>query len=65
MTLHIAIKNCYKNYVGETGRRLSERVIDHNGLDKSSHIFKHSVEREHRPPTLQEFSILRTHFAEK
>ena len=51
-------ENCNENYVGETGRRLSVSVIDHNGQDKNSHIFKHSVEREHRPPSLQEFSIL-------
>ena len=51
-------KNCDDNSVGETGRRLSERVIDHNGQDKTSHIFKHSVGSEHRPPSLQEFSIL-------
>ena len=50
--------NCNKNYVGKTGRRLSKRVIDHNGRDKDSHIFKDSVEREHRHPSLQEFSIL-------
>ena len=31
-------ENCNENYVGETGRRLSERVIDHNGRDKNSHI---------------------------
>ena len=40
------------------GRRLSDRVIDRNGQDKNSHIFRHSVEREHRLPSLQEFSIL-------
>ena len=51
-------ENCYKNYVGETGRRLSERVIDHNGQDKNSHLFKHSIEKEHRLPSRQEFSIL-------
>ena len=34
-------ENCNKNYVGETGLRLSERVIDHNGRDKTSHLFKH------------------------
>ena len=51
-------ENCNENYVGQTGRRLSEKVIDHHGRDKNSHIFKHSVEREHRSPSLQEFSIL-------
>ena len=49
--------NC-KNYVGETGFRLLERVINHNVWDKNSRIFKHCVEREHRSPSLQEFSIL-------
>ena len=48
-------ENCH---LAETGRRLSERVIDHNGLDKNSHIFKYSGERKHGPPNLQEFSIL-------
>ena len=48
-------KNSNENYVGETGRRLSERVIDYNGRDKNSHIFKHFVESEH---LVQEFSIL-------
>ena len=45
-------ENCNESYVGETGRRLLERVTDHNGQDKNTHIFKHSVEREHRPPSL-------------
>ena len=51
-------ENCNENYLGETGRRLSERVIFHNCWDKNTHIFKHSVERERRPPSLQKFSIL-------
>ena len=51
-------ENCNENYVQETGPRLSERIIDHNGRDKNSHTFKHSVDREHRPPSLHEFSIL-------
>ena len=50
--------NCSEKYVGETSRRLPERVIDHNGWDKNSNIFKHSVGREQRSPSLQEFSIL-------
>ena len=32
------------NTIGETDCRLSEKVIDHNGWDKNSHIF---IEREH------------------
>ena len=56
MTLHItlnvqktiAIKTQGKN-VGETGCRLSKRVIDHNVWDKNSHIFKHLVEMKQGP----------------
>ena len=40
MTLHIKCpeENCNENYVGETGCRVSERVIDDNGRGKNSHI---------------------------
>ena len=51
-------ENFNEKYVGETGCRVSERVIDHDGRDKNFHIFEHSVEREHRPPIHHEFSIL-------
>ena len=27
------------NYVGETARRISERVLDHTGKDINSHLF--------------------------
>ena len=53
---------CNENYVGKTGRRLSERVIDHNGRDKNSQISKRSVGREKRSPSLQEFSILGSNY---
>ena len=70
ITLNVQKKNCNENYVGETVLRLSEGVIDHNGRDKNSHIFKHSVEREHRPLAFKslvswEVIIVRTNFAEK
>ena len=37
------------NYIGEIARRLKERVKDHNGRDKSSHLVKHSIESGHNP----------------
>ena len=37
--------NCSENYIGESGRRISEIIIDHNGRDQKSHIFKHSSEK--------------------
>ena len=30
--------NCSDDYIGEIARRLKERVKDHNGHDKSSHL---------------------------
>ena len=35
---------CNVHYLGETCRRISERVLDHAGRDPNSHLFKHSVE---------------------
>ena len=32
------------HYLGETGRSISERVLDHAGRDQKSILFKHSVE---------------------
>ena len=51
MKLNIFVECLEENesYVVETGRRLSERCIDHNGWDKASQIFKHSVERKQPP----------------
>ena len=37
--------NCSENYIGENGRPISERIIDYNGRDQKSHIFKHSSEK--------------------
>ena len=55
-------ENCNENYVGERGRRLSERVVDHNSRNKNFHIFKHSVERELRTSSLHESSIVRGNY---
>ena len=38
-------KSCNDDYVGETPRRTSERVIDHGGRNKNSHILKHQNEK--------------------
>ena len=37
--------NCSENYIRESGHRISERIINHNGRDQRSHIFKHSSEK--------------------
>ena len=36
--------SCDANYIGEAGRRILERVNDHNGRDNKSHLLKHSME---------------------
>ena len=33
---------CKSTYIGETARRLEERVKDHTGRDHNSHLLKHS-----------------------
>ena len=36
-----SVQTCREDYIGETGRRLSECVIDHSGCDKNYHVLKH------------------------
>ena len=50
--------NCNDDYIGEIARRLKERVKDHNGRDKSSHLVKHSIESGHDPVCHGNFRIL-------
>ena len=38
-------ESCNDDYVGETARPISERVIYHSGKDKNSHILKHQIEK--------------------
>ena len=46
LTCHSVCNNDKYNddYIGEIARHLKERVKDHNGRDKSSHLVKHSIE---------------------
>ena len=38
----------YRKFIGETDRRILERVIDHSGRDKNSTVFKHSAITGHK-----------------
>ena len=40
-------ESCNDDYVNKTARRISEKVIDHSGRDKNSHILKHQIKKEH------------------
>ena len=50
--------NNYNNdHVGGTGRRISERIIDHNGIDLNCHLLKHHSEKEHKCLQNKDFVI--------
>ena len=45
-------------YIGEVGRRITERIKDQNGRDKNSHMVKHSIETGHDAVTSHNFKII-------
>ena len=49
-------------YIGESARRILERVKDHGGRDTKSHVLKHSSEKEHVEVTQEDFKIIGSHF---
>ena len=51
-------EKCRENYTGESGRRISERIKDHNGRDLKSHILRHSVESGHANVSYEDFKII-------
>ena len=46
------------NHIREASRRLSERIIDYNGKDRKSHLFRRSVEHNHKNVERQDFKII-------
>ena len=50
--------NCTDSYMGETARRLSERVMDHAGRDTKSHIVRHCLNSNHETVNIGNFKIL-------
>lgn len=51
-------KECNATYIGETARRLNERLKDHQGRDNDSHVLKHTIEEKHPEITLDDITIL-------
>ena len=49
---------CQAKYIGETARRINERVKDHSGRDHASYVLKHSLENNHPTVTLNDFKII-------
>ena len=54
--------NCSDNYVGESARRISERIIDHSGRDQNSHLLKHSCIKNHPNTSKTDFKIISSGF---
>jgi len=51
-------ENCDESYIGETERRITERIMDHNKRDKKSHVLSHSREESHPHVWIKDFKIL-------
>ena len=50
--------NCKDDYIGETERRVIERVIDDNKQDKKPHTLKHSRDKLHNHDWEDDFNLL-------
>ena len=46
------------HYLGETGHRISERILDHAGEDPNSDLFKHSIESENPVLDMKSYKII-------
>ena len=54
--------DCDVSYIGESGRRLGERIIDHAGRDKNSHVIKHSLDKGHKEISIDNVTIISKNF---
>ena len=54
---------CRDNYLGETGRRIIERIKDHSGSDHASHMVKHNIETSHNDVNTANFKITDMNFS--
>ena len=50
--------DCIDDYVGEAGRRITERIMDHNGRNVNFNSLKHHLEKEHQCLQNKNFVIL-------
>ena len=46
------------DYVRKSSRRVIRRVKDHNRRDKSSHMFRHSIEKNHTEGMVNDFKMI-------
>ena len=53
---------CIDDYVGESARRITERIKDHNGRDHTSQVWNHSIEKSHKNVNTIDFKIIDKNF---
>ena len=53
---------CNEKWIGESKRRISEQIVNHNGGDLKSHPLKHSIESEHKNLSQKHFKVLVKNF---
>ena len=49
---------CGSQYIGETARRLNERIKEHSGRDNKSHMYKHTLDTGHPAVSQSDFKVL-------
>ena len=49
---------CNEDYLGETGKRIIERSVDHCGKEKQSHLLRHALNNNHKTVDLKDFKII-------
>ena len=57
--------HCDDFYIGETDRRISDKIIDHNKRDKSSHPLQHIQNKKHAHIWVNNFTILNRNYRSK
>ena len=56
-------KEYQERYIGETKRRISELIIDHNRRDRFSHVLHHSRDKKHSHVWTKDFEILGSNYS--
>ena len=55
--------SCRDKEVGETGRRIIERIKDHSGKDHAAHMVKNNIETSHTDINTANFKIIDMNFS--
>ena len=55
-------ENCSDDYIGESARRIIERIKDHGEGVTKSPVLKHSSDKEHVEVTQKDFKVIGSYF---